>query len=382
MKVKENEEMKKYSFVIPAYQSKKMLRNTLEVLNLQCGFGKQDYEVIIVDDGSTDNTEMFIHGVNRNYDLKYIYLERNEASCRSRARNFGWRAAEGEFIIFIDADILVKNNYLLELERFFRINQDLLVVGTRIMLPHEVGTDIILNGSVFEKYQFNQQNQENMEFRHKIFMELSYNASRMRYPFLYSLSCNLALHKKWLERIDGFDEELKKWGIEDIEMVYRAYEKGIKIVINSHNEVLHQFHGVHGNFVEEDKVAGVRENTEIFLRKHRGAILSNDQEIYELFNSIATCFRKLESKEQMKNGRVIVEFDNLDKLNDIKKIILTLSKLNGIDILVNDYVEDTDLDIWIQLLEDCNSIPAYYPISKKIISEEEKVCKVNFKNVG
>lgn len=55
------------------------------------------------------------------YELKYIYLERCMDSCRSRAINYGIKMAEGEIIIFIDADIIVKKDYLVRVEKCFSI---------------------------------------------------------------------------------------------------------------------------------------------------------------------------------------------------------------------------------------------------------------------
>jgi glycosyltransferase involved in cell wall biosynthesis len=47
---------KRFSFVIPTYQNKNLIRNTLEALNRQKDFPYEDYEVIVVDDGSSDGT--------------------------------------------------------------------------------------------------------------------------------------------------------------------------------------------------------------------------------------------------------------------------------------------------------------------------------------
>ena len=358
--------MKKYSFVIPTYQSKNMIFNTLAAISRLKGIKKDKYEVVIVDDGSTDGTKEAVKDIKASFDIKYIYLERNADSCRSRARNVGWKCAEGERIIFIDADILVKDDYLSELERYFSVKKDLLVVGTRIMIPEAVSVTSVKDGSVFDKFKFSLDNKELIEFRHDIFNELSYNSSRMDCPFLYCLSCNLALPKKWLESIGGFDEDLKKWGVEDIEMVYRAYKQGIKIVLNSKLEVFHQFHGFSGIFVDEDKLEGVRENTEIFLRKNKGAFrTTSDIEIYELFNSIATRFTVVEETYKINKPEIIIDFYDKEQLQEVKQAILELCIKNDYKILVNDFVEDTDLDIWIQLLDCCNP-PAYYPVSRKI----------------
>lgn len=104
--------MIKYSFIIPTYNNEKLLRNALFALNHQTPIDRDDYEVIVVDDGSDRDTYEAINNINKKYSMKYVYLERNEMSSRAKARNAGIAKAEGEYIVFIDADIIVKPNFL------------------------------------------------------------------------------------------------------------------------------------------------------------------------------------------------------------------------------------------------------------------------------
>lgn len=82
----------KYSFVIPTYNNRVLLKNTLEALNYQPGYGY--YEVIVVDDGSTDNSGEYIKGVNRNYDLKYFYLEGAKIHAGPNAGIMAWSSQQ------------------------------------------------------------------------------------------------------------------------------------------------------------------------------------------------------------------------------------------------------------------------------------------------
>ena len=79
----------KYSIIIPTFNNKILLNNTLEVLNSQKTSKK--YEVIVVDYGSSDNTYEYIKETPKNYNFKYFYLNRCEKSSRARTRNHGWR---------------------------------------------------------------------------------------------------------------------------------------------------------------------------------------------------------------------------------------------------------------------------------------------------
>jgi GT2 family glycosyltransferase len=330
------------------------------------GFSADDFEVIVVDDGSDDNTKEYIAGINKNFELRYIYLERGVDSCRSRARNYGIKVAEGEIVIFIDADIIVKKDYLAEVDRCFSMDKNIMLVGLRLMLPQNISLESVEDGSVFKKYAFDCERKELHEFRCDIINELSFNASAIQFPFLYGQSCNFIAPKSWLLEVNGFDEELKAWGLEDIELCCRLWKSGLKFIINNKLEVLHQFHWVEGKVVEESKIAGVVENTRLFLLKHSNVFNIPEEKAYELFKSIANNFRYIEKPLPDSVNRIVIDFKDHNYLENIKQAILTLSDMKDIDIIINDYLENTNLDIWIQLLGKRTSTPRYYPVSRKL----------------
>lgn len=86
----------KVSVIIPAYNSARFVKEAIESVFAQT-YG--DYEIIVIDDGSIDNTK----GVIAPYldKIKYIYQQNQGASS---ARNTGIRHSQGEYIAFLDAD--------------------------------------------------------------------------------------------------------------------------------------------------------------------------------------------------------------------------------------------------------------------------------------
>lgn len=95
------------SIIIPAYNSKHFLSLLLEQISNQTF---QDYELIIVDDGSVDGTNAFIRDkCKENKKIKYFY-KNNEGV--SSARNYGIKMANCEFLTFIDSDDSVEPDYL------------------------------------------------------------------------------------------------------------------------------------------------------------------------------------------------------------------------------------------------------------------------------
>lgn len=356
--------MKRFSFVIPTYQGKVLVKNTLEALNHQAGYGRDDYEVILVDDGSTDGTGEYIKGINKNYDLKYIYIERTGESCRAGARNRGWMAADGEYIVFIDGDILVKEDYLKELDRYYSVDTDILVIGNRVMLSEDVPYEVVCDRAAMKKQICRINKGSQMEARYYKFYRFSYNASLLNYPWLNVFSCNMAVPKKWLEYTGGFDENFTGWGLEDIEVGYNVYKAGVKIVVNSKLEVFHQNHpGSDTLKVSRKKYKDIDKNASYFLKKHPDAFNIPEKIIYKLLKGLTQI--DMVPRQTLMCRRVTLDFKDRKSLCSFKNTITELSGQKGIKLKIIDYLEDTDLDIWVQLLGRRASTPQYIPVSKR-----------------
>lgn len=97
--------MPKFSIIIPLYNKEKYIENTLKSVLKQTF---QDFEIIIINDGSTD---LSIELVNQIQDdrIKLVHQENQGVSV---ARNNGIKLAEAEYICFLDADDFWKLNYL------------------------------------------------------------------------------------------------------------------------------------------------------------------------------------------------------------------------------------------------------------------------------
>ena len=106
--------MPRISIVIPAYNVAKYIGETLESVFAQTC---EDYEVILVNDGSPD-TDDFERAI-RPYRARLNYLKQENRGA-SAARNTGLRAARGELVAFLDADDLWAPNYLAEQLKFIR----------------------------------------------------------------------------------------------------------------------------------------------------------------------------------------------------------------------------------------------------------------------
>lgn len=165
--------MAKVSIIIPSYNSATHLPKALNSIITQ---GYQDFEIIIVDDGSIDTTPKIAADYNNlsQNKIRYFYQVNQGPGA---ARNRGIKEARGEYIAFLDADDLLVENSLMKRVNFLDRYLDIALVFSDyylrdgsvdtararlreckfldtfrgVMYPHE-DTSIIFNYSFFSKY--------------------------------------------------------------------------------------------------------------------------------------------------------------------------------------------------------------------------------------
>ena len=142
------------SVIIPVYNEESGLRDTLESLEEQ-DVEDQKYEVIVVDNNSTDGTSNVIREFSdRNSNFKG--LEETNIQSSYAARNKGIEASNGEIICFLDADMWADPDYLRRIKDFFSNNQEIDYIGCNVEIIDNSGTITgkynQLNGFPVEKY--------------------------------------------------------------------------------------------------------------------------------------------------------------------------------------------------------------------------------------
>ncbi len=113
------------SIIIPTYNRKNIFRETLSSLAQQT-YPSEKFEVIVVDDGSTDGT-VAIAAETLPFILRY-FKQSNQGD--AAARNFGARQSEADILVFLDDDILVEADYLTHIIQAHDIDQNKIVIGT------------------------------------------------------------------------------------------------------------------------------------------------------------------------------------------------------------------------------------------------------------
>ena len=110
------------------------LRKALQSL-LDQSLDPESYEIIVVDNGSQDETKKIVAEISPAPNLRYLY---EPAPGVSRARNLGWRAARGTYVSFMDDDAVACRNWLdLYLEAFESFGWGIGSIGGRVELIWE-----------------------------------------------------------------------------------------------------------------------------------------------------------------------------------------------------------------------------------------------------
>ncbi len=113
------------SIIIPAYNEAERIGKTLKSFDWFLRQKSWHYEMLVVDDGSTDNT----HDILNSYQNNFLVLRQNNKGVSS-ARNRGLAAASGHFIAFLDSDDIWLPQKLSQQVDFFHSNPDALICQT------------------------------------------------------------------------------------------------------------------------------------------------------------------------------------------------------------------------------------------------------------
>lgn len=129
----------KLSIIIPVYNTEKYLERCVKSLfsqNLLC----EDFEIIIINDGSTDNSPSICNQLSKKYQNIRFFSQENQG--QSAARNVGLKHAIGEYVYFIDSDDYLNLGYLSSLLKIIKNeNLDFLGFGayhtTKLHINHD-----------------------------------------------------------------------------------------------------------------------------------------------------------------------------------------------------------------------------------------------------
>ncbi len=194
------------SICIPAYNEEKNIEETLNSV-LQLNYPKDKIEVIVVNDGSTDNTANIVKNIIKNKRDRRIRLLYQKNRGKAAAMNHGLSIAVGEFFVSLDADSTVSQDALKKLLPCFESK------NTAAVLPL---IDVKKRRTILQKLQYCEYI---INFFYKRLMS-NLNCVHVT-PGPFSV-----YRKKIIEKVGGFDERNL---VEDLEMALKLQKRNYKI---------------------------------------------------------------------------------------------------------------------------------------------------------
>ena len=198
------------SIIIPTYNRADILKMCLEALAVQT-CPPDTFEVLVCDDGSTDDTAQMVQSLHPPYRLVYL---RQENRGPAAARNMGILEAEGELLLILNDDAILEPDVIerhLDHHLLFD-GQKLAVLGKFALRPHFARTPF---GYLLEN------------------SNVLFNYSRMKsgewYDYKHFYTCNISLPRQAVIDAGLFDEDFTGPAAEDIELGYRLSKLGYRV---------------------------------------------------------------------------------------------------------------------------------------------------------
>jgi O-antigen biosynthesis protein len=231
----------KVSVVVASYNGARTLKQCLESLQ-QLNY--PDYEVILVDDGSTDATQKIVADVARVVSGAPLFNIRHEKNFGlSVARNTGITAATGEIVAFTDSDCRADEDWLYYLVGSLAGSEFVGVGGPNLLPPDDSGVAaaVMVSPGGPAHVMLTDREAEHIP------------------------GCNMAFYKRTLEEIGGFDPIFMKAG-DDVDVCWRLQQAGCKIGFSPSAFVWHYRRSTIGAYLKQQE--GYGEAEALLVRKH------------------------------------------------------------------------------------------------------------------
>jgi len=317
----------KASLIIPTYNRAGLLQKTLNSV-LSQKYCSSDFEVIIIDDGSTDNTAKIVKTFNDSLNIKY-YRVNHYGFQVSKLRNIGIEMANGEIIIFVDSGLILKDDYIQEHLLYHQKSKyEIALIGKTYCLHSSLNDDYIVEllSNINKETFFVLQEKENyQDIRIPALKYFNNDLCNSDCPWFYFVTANASVKRKSLLKVGLFDENFKSWGIEDLELGYRLHVAKIKFVFGSKAISIHHPH--ERNLITNKK--SEENNASYFLAKHNDVnieFFTIKRELY--FPIIFSKFKeKLKKRDLYKKKKELFEFVS-QKFNPRNKQLLLCGASN------------------------------------------------------
>jgi glycosyltransferase involved in cell wall biosynthesis len=216
------------SVIVTTYNREDALDAVLRSLANQ---SDRNFEIVIADDGSRADTARVVASWTSRVAIAVKHVWHQHDGFRGgEIRNRGIRASTGTLCIFLDGDCLARADFVATHRRL--AEPGWFVTGNRILLSHELTEAVLAGGLAAETWNLGALVRENgrggvNRLLPAVRLPLGILRKLPRRGWQGAQTCNLAVARGDLDRIDGFDNSYTGWGLEDSDLVVRLLHAGI-----------------------------------------------------------------------------------------------------------------------------------------------------------
>jgi len=192
----------------------------------------RQFEIIVADDGSTDETSSLIEQFISHSQIPIKHVFHEDIGFRAGTiRNKAVATSQGEYLVFLDGDCSVFPHFISRHRQL--AEQGYFVPGNRVLLSESFTGDVVESKNALHEKSFSLFIKLWLQRKINRILPLIYiPISSWRYskPLKWqkAMTCNLAMFKANFISVNGFDESYEGWGYEDSDLVIRLIHLGLK----------------------------------------------------------------------------------------------------------------------------------------------------------
>lgn len=233
------------SVIVSTYNRPDALNLVLQSLNQQTD---KDFEIIVADDGSQDETRALVNTFQSSdhQSLKHVWHE-DKGFRLAAIRNLAVKHCAGIYLIFMDGDCIAQPDFIARHRMLSEPHH--MVTGSRVLMDEHLSVRLI-NGNVwdfgiFKKFLLFKR--LNGSINKWLAFHFKFSHANIRYYSDFKWKgikgCNFACWRSDFEKVNGYDDSFEGWGHEDADMVFRLHQVGVRRKSGSFaTEVLHLYH--------------------------------------------------------------------------------------------------------------------------------------------
>ncbi len=250
------------SVVIPTYNRKDLLEKTLQSLSQQ-SLDKSRFEIIVIDDGSSDGTDLLVKSFQPKIPVLYFFQE--DLGFRvAQARNIGIKAAKFSVILFIDSGVIVSPYLLQKHLELHHMEPKLVVIGlshgvNEYDLEHADEMEEIIKNNTLENALLTLEKLPHLwDCRTEFLKSIQYQLNKTTIPWILFWTSHISVSATEVKALEGFDEWFQSWGGEDVELGLRLYQAGCNYKVFPGVESIHYPHPRDGLKNRNDSKSNVK----------------------------------------------------------------------------------------------------------------------------